>query len=269
MPPGRREPGRLGFTLIELLVVIAIIAMLASLLLPALSRAKTAAYSVHCKNNLRQLAVALQFYCDDFHVYPPKLNSSVEYWRRSMQPYLPQPIDTNGLASTYLQLGLTNLGGVFSCPSPATKKFGIYGVNFGGLGGDMIKMDKGIGGKWDWDPATFGVCFLVPLPETQVKAPDDMIVFGDNFWVFTDREMDYEAGGIARSVPGGGHDAATVERSIREANRRHGGFANVVFGDGHVAGMKFQPLFFDESDDALRRWNNDHEPHREVLTGGP
>ena len=60
----------------------------------------------------------------------------------------------------------------------------------------------------------------------------------------------------------------TLIYSIREASRRHDGFAIVVFADAHVAGMKFQPLFFDENDDALRRWNHDHEPHREVLTGG-
>jgi prepilin-type N-terminal cleavage/methylation domain-containing protein/prepilin-type processing-associated H-X9-DG protein len=56
---------RNGFTLIELLVVIAILALLASLLLPSLVRAKANAQSAACKNNLKQLQLAWQLYADD------------------------------------------------------------------------------------------------------------------------------------------------------------------------------------------------------------
>ncbi|QDV52595.1 DUF1559 domain-containing protein [Gimesia fumaroli] len=67
----RAVKNRRGFTLIELLVVIAIIAILIALLLPAVQQAREAARRSSCRNNLKQLGLALQNYHDTHGVFPP------------------------------------------------------------------------------------------------------------------------------------------------------------------------------------------------------
>jgi prepilin-type N-terminal cleavage/methylation domain-containing protein/prepilin-type processing-associated H-X9-DG protein len=90
-----------GFTLIELLVVIAIIAILASLLLPALSKAKQRAIATKCLNNLKQVGIASVMYMDDNEDSLPLSSHDGQSWVDTLQPYLSGtnlhrcPIDRN------------------------------------------------------------------------------------------------------------------------------------------------------------------------------
>lgn len=86
---------RRGFTLIELLVVIAIIAVLIALLLPAVQQARESARRTQCKNNLKQLGLAMHNYHDTFNLFPPgNVASRVGGWGPSwwifILPYLDQ-----------------------------------------------------------------------------------------------------------------------------------------------------------------------------------
>jgi len=119
------SPHRHGFTLIELLVVIAIIAVLVSLLLPAVQQAREAARRSQCKNNLKQVGLALHNYHDTYRCFPP---ASVLPAGKTFEPYSAQARLLPYLEQTNLaQLIDWNASSEFTAsPAAARTRVAIY-----------------------------------------------------------------------------------------------------------------------------------------------
>jgi prepilin-type N-terminal cleavage/methylation domain-containing protein/prepilin-type processing-associated H-X9-DG protein len=272
-----------AFTLIELLVVIAIIAILASLLLPALSRAKQASHSAVCKSNLRQWCLALHLYVNDYGVYPLywDLGPGASWlWHQQLAKYTgvkwPDSIRDLGYPALVREKG----NGIHVCPGYSQlgggyfDTGGSYDYNSEGIS-FLVGTEIGLGGEWD--DQTNSTSHFRHIREIEVLAPSDMIAIGDAV-------MQYGKGGWLTGLYGCTELSPVhslnaivlcefhliprysgVEKDMKANRLRHGGRWNVVFCDGHVENLKLKELFYIRQDQVLKRWNRDNLPHREVI----
>jgi len=257
-----------AFTLVELLVVIAIIAILAAMLLPVLTRTKSAADSAVCRSNLRQLTLGLSMYVQQESAYPPlpaggiciQLTQFVgARYPENNYAY------NNGVISSYLGPRQS----VYACPGynrargAFTYGIGSYGYNaFGGAYPGYPLHGLGTVGA---EPGEQPGPWNAPRREAQVVSPSDMIAIGD---AVLEQINSIPCGSFSLSY-GFGNPFYTEIMLGRPADDlvvhayrlRHGAKWNIGFCDGHVENLSPKNLFDYSKDSVARRWNIEHEPY--------
>ncbi len=239
-----------GFTLIELLVVIAIIAILASMLLPALAKARDKANATSCLSNLRQWGIALDMYVDDNNQVLPDFSiasgtpgapggysqdnihwsdlasfaaagSGNSAWFDALPPYVSQkPLLQYASNPTNFVSGHN----IFNCPAarflpgevdPMDRVAFCYGINFKGTNGLV--------------PAS------TPFKATIVQNSSAFVVFSD---------VRANSGETPFYGANPSNDLGAPRGSLNHLSSRHNAGANLTFLDGHAARFRYSYLAF-------------------------
>jgi prepilin-type processing-associated H-X9-DG protein len=217
-------------------VVIAMIGLLAAVLLPSLNRAKAQAKSAACRNNLRQLGIALTLYRGEFQRYPLEWVDTPDgrraaYWSDLLLPF------SDGQSR------------IWFCPDAGPDyQYNAAGTDFN----SPPRLGLGFFGAWD-----------IAVPDADVKAPGDMIAIGD-------AEAYAIAGfgwpGVVGTMEHKGRDNAVFCDGHVETSRPNT-LQIITPPAGSSSDPRWWPwtgLAFKPESSQARRWNNDNEPHPET-----
>jgi prepilin-type processing-associated H-X9-DG protein len=249
-----------------------------------LSQAHARAKNAACKNNLRQVGLALEQYTQTYNAYAPQTiwrPTTMVGWWQLLGVYFGRP-----LVPFDKMVGPTPPGEPFVCPvysagmrnlpfDPFTPyySYNTWGtITYSGIINGVISRPLGVGAESfqtddNGNLMNPDVWITVTVRESDVVAPSEMVALSDPFSRSEAPQYDGYCAFPGGCVPipkdwSNRHSYPTNPQANQNAVRKHGGRFNRFYCDGHIGSESFTKPFV-VTDDYLAQWNIDHQPHRD------